>query len=647
LRSKTRLLGAGLTAALLLLLSEAAPARAQSGGWVSARSQNFLVVSEAGEAEARAAARQLEQYRAAFARVFPREHFEPSAPTTVVLFRDQKSYAPFKPLFDGREAADVAGYFQPGLEVNYITLAADADRARDPSSTLLHEYVHLLVDNYFRHAPLWLKEGLAEFYSTARLSPDGRRLALGAPPRQRAQTLRAARALMPLAALFNIDAHSPQYFEPGRRSLFYAQSWALVHYLSGEGGAGRARVTRYLELLAAGEEGGAAFARAFGAGARELEGPLAAYVRGAEFRERAETLTPAVEFDAGAQVRPLARAEVLARLGDLLLRAERADEAEPYLLQAAGLDGGLGAAHLSLGVLRLRQSRFAEAKEHLRKAVAADPQNYLARFHLADALHREGLGMSETDVSVAGFEEKTRLVREELRRAVELAPDFLESYRLLAVVELDRAGRAGEAAALLAEALRRAPRRQDFTLLLAQVRLSEGEFDAARAEAGRVARGGDASLRWQAKQLLEQIEARAARAARLRETDAEAARLEAMARVPTLPCDMPEPGPQQKRLRFAGEQACGRLVQIECGDGDGVVLHVETGARLLRLRAEAINRIRFVTYTESVKAAGRVACGPRDPANFVLVTFRPRRADPSGLDGDASAVEFIPPDWSR
>ncbi|HEV3467683.1 MAG TPA: hypothetical protein VG148_00065, partial [Pyrinomonadaceae bacterium] len=79
MRSKTRLPVAGSAALLLLLFSGPAPARAQDGAWVSVRSRNFLVISEAGEAGARGAARQLERYRAAFARVLPREHFEPSA----------------------------------------------------------------------------------------------------------------------------------------------------------------------------------------------------------------------------------------------------------------------------------------------------------------------------------------------------------------------------------------------------------------------------------------------------------------------------------------------------------------------------------------------------------------------------------------
>lgn len=636
MRYKPRPLLAALSAALFVLLSHAAPARAEGEGWVGARTRNFRVYAQTGEAEARGAALRLELFRAALARVLPPGHFQPAAGATVFLFRDGETYAPFKPHQHGRAAADVAGYFQPGPEVDYITVASDGELWR----TLPHEYVHLLVNNFYPHAPLWLKEGLAEFYSTAQLSADGRRLALGAPRPRRAREL-SGRPLLSLAVLLSADQGSAHYVEPGKRALFYAQSWALVHQLAGEGAAGRARVTRYMELLSAGEPSAEAFAQAFGASPAEFERAHSAYVRRAEYRERVETFETPVEVEASVEVRALTRAEALAQLGGLLLGTERAEEAEDYLLRAAALDGGLAAADHWLGVLRLRQGRFAEARALLQKAVNADPQNHLARFHLADALHREGLGMGEDDMTVGGFEEKTRVLREELRRAIEGAPDFVESYRLLATVELDRAGRTDAAATLLEEAIRRAPRRRELTLLLAQVRLSAGEFEAARALAGPLARGGDPFLREQAQKLLADVDARAERAARLREQDEEAARLEAATSIPALPCDMPEPGPQQKRLRFAGEQACGRLVQIECGDDDGVTLHVEADGRLLRLRAEAINRVRFVTYTPAVKAASRIACGPRDTDNLVLVTFRPRRADPSGLDGDASAVEFI------
>jgi tetratricopeptide (TPR) repeat protein len=630
----------------LLLFSAPWPARAVGEGWVSVRSQNFLVVGEANEKELRRVATRLEEFHAVFSRLLSAGHFDNSVPTTIIAFRDDPAYQPFKPLLGGQTAAFVAGYFQPGAEVNYITLALDSEAPRG-SSTLLHEYTHLLVNNYFRDAPLWLKEGLSEFYSTARISGDRRRVTLGVELPHRSRALRG-RALLPLATLLAVDQQSPYYYDADKRGLFYAESWALVHYLlEGRGGERRAQLSRFIDLLAAGTPAEDSFRGAFQTDAAGIEGELANYVRLASYTESTEAFERPLDFDAQLRVEPLTKAEGLAYLGDLLLHTERAEEAEGFLRQALELDAGLAPARVSLGVLRLRQNRFTEAREELQRAADADPHSQLAHYYLADALNREGTVAGTDDISVKDFEERTNRIRAELRRAIELAPNFLEPYRLLAAVEMERGDHPEEAAALLGRAISRAPRRLDFTLMLAQSRLLQGDFDAARKLAEPVAlRAGEARLREQAQALLGRINARAELAVRLKSRADEATQLEASASGPTLPCDMPaQGGPQYKKLRFAGEQACGRLVRIECAD-DFVVLNVETGERTLRLRADDLRGIRFVTYTAAVKT-GRLSCGAREPTELVLVTYRPKRDDKQGFDGEPVAVEFIPEDWNH
>ncbi|HEX8339086.1 MAG TPA: DUF1570 domain-containing protein, partial [Pyrinomonadaceae bacterium] len=248
-----------LSPRLLLLLSLAAPlllpgrpagAVRAPAAWVSVRTSNFLVEGAADESELRRVAARLEEYRAAFSRLLSGEHFDASVPTAVVVFPDDAAYAAFKPRIGGVVARGVAGYFQPGSDINYITLTRDGDLARDPS-TLLHEYTHVLVNNHFRGAPLWLKEGLAEFYSTARLSSDGRRLTLGEAPGRRPRDLRK-RTLLPLPTLLALDQSSPVYVDPAQRGLFYAQSWALVHYLSEARGGRGGALARFTDLLADG-----------------------------------------------------------------------------------------------------------------------------------------------------------------------------------------------------------------------------------------------------------------------------------------------------------------------------------------------------------------------------------------------------------
>jgi tetratricopeptide (TPR) repeat protein len=625
-------------------------ARGETVGWVSVRSQNFTVVGEAREKDLRRVAVRLEEFRAALARLLPEGPKDASAPTTVIVFRDDAAYQPFKPVLRGQTASYVAGYFQPGSEVNYITLALDSDWSRGPASTLLHEYTHLLVNNYFRSAPLWMKEGLAEFYSTARLSKDRRRVWTGAQLPTRVRQLRDAQ-LIPLRTLFGVDQQSPYYYESGKRGLFYAQSWALAHFiLNGDGGSRRARLPRFVELLAAGSAPEEAFRQAFGFDVGAAEGALAAYVRLGAFAESTETYARPLDFDSQLRAAALPEAEGLALLGDLLLHTDRGQESEGYLARALALDPTLARARVSLGLLRLRQNRPDDARAELALAAHADPRNHLAHYLLAEALNRGAGEAAQSDsLSVKDFEERTELMRAELRTAIELAPDFPEGYRLLATIEMERADRPDEAIALLRRASELAPRRHDFVLLLAQAYLFKGVFDEARRLAEPVAmHSAEPRMREQAAALLQRIDAREQTAERQRSQADEAARLEASAdaALHVQPCDMPlRGGPQYKRLRFEGEQTCGRLVAIDCDDV-GVTLRVESADKTLQLHADDLRSIRFVTYTAAVKT-GRLTCGPRERAEQVLVTYTRKRDQQRASDGEALAVEFVPEDWNH
>src|SRR5262245_12507217 len=113
------------TACLLLLLLPAFSAAAKDN-WVSVRSKNFLLVGNASEKEIRKVGVRLEQFREVFTLLLPGVKFTTPVPTTVVVFKDDNSYRSFKP------NPNVAGYFQPGPDVNYITLTTEVRGEQDP-----------------------------------------------------------------------------------------------------------------------------------------------------------------------------------------------------------------------------------------------------------------------------------------------------------------------------------------------------------------------------------------------------------------------------------------------------------------------------------------------------------------------------------
>lgn len=645
-----------VAAVCLLLAALTLCATAEASVWRRVRSENFVVVSNASDREARHAAARLEELRHIFARLQTPDSFDVSIPITVILFQNDGDYEFFKPTYEGDPSRDVSGYFQFSPDVNYITFSMGIPRGRDPFSVLSHEYVHALVRNNYAGAPLWFNEGLAQYYSEVAPAKDRKRINFGQQLDYRLDAL-ARNQLLPLRTLLSADASSPHYQQRDKYAVFYAQSWAFVHYLwSDATGARQAQLARYLELAAAGttpiEE---SFRQAFNADFGQVERALAVYVRAARYAPRSEIFTEPLSLELKLESRALTEAEAQAALGDLLLHTNRADDAEAYLARALKGDAQLAAAHSSLGLLRLRQARLGEAKDHLLRAVNSDPQNHLAHFYYADLLRREGL---ESEKTVAGYAATTRLIRAELKKVIELAPNFLEAYALIGLVDLERSPHLDETFALLRHAATLAPKRQDFNLLLAQLHLRREEFDQARGILEPLTRVSPrfSHARSEAQALLEKVAASEAQAAAQRKAQSVAPNdgmsngaannsgAQESSEATTQPCDMPQPGPQFKKLRFNGQQACGQLVSVECEDTGGVTLLVETLERTLKLRSPALNRIRFVSYTADVR--GRIECGLRTRANPVLVTYRLPR-DARTADGEVLAVEFIPPDWNH
>src|ERR671918_3001445 len=110
---------------LVFVISVQTPATTQTrDSWRSVRTNNLFVIGNADADKLRQVAVWLEFFHSAFGRLVSRNVLDASVPTTVILFRDDASFMPFKPLYQGRPA-NLAGFFQPGPDVNYIAISLD------------------------------------------------------------------------------------------------------------------------------------------------------------------------------------------------------------------------------------------------------------------------------------------------------------------------------------------------------------------------------------------------------------------------------------------------------------------------------------------------------------------------------------------
>jgi len=374
----------------LMVFDSAAPARtfAVKESWTKVVSANFIVVSDSSENEARKVATMLEQFRYTVSLLFPKARIKAPVPTNVYLFRSHGSFRPFKPKHKGKIRNDANGYFFGDGDHSFIALTTEAGGGRG-YEVIFHEYQHFILSKNLSNAPLWLDEGLAEYYSTFDPRSEGRDVLLGGVVHRHIQSLRKA-VLMPLEKLFSIDSKSPEYSQANKAGLFYAESWALAHYLMlGNDGKRQPQFARFISLLGEGKPAEESFRQAFQADYKTIEKELQNYIANFSFPATVYSFPEQINFTREMRSAALTEAEAESHLGELLLSSRRYSEAEPRLQKAVEKDANCAECQIALGALRSRQRRYVEAKQHLQTSLSLDPKNYRGYHVYANLLREE------------------------------------------------------------------------------------------------------------------------------------------------------------------------------------------------------------------------------------------------------------------
>src|SRR5262249_49886690 len=143
------------------------------------------------------------------------------------------------------------------------------------------------------------------------------------------------RRFMPLTQLFSVNHSSAEYNERDTKTVFYAQTWALVHYLLlGNNGARQPQFRQFVNALAQGQPVEASFKQAFQADYATLERELQSYIGRNAYPAQYVTFDEKLQFDTTMQSAPISEAEAQFHLGDLLWRIKRPQEAEAHLQNA-------------------------------------------------------------------------------------------------------------------------------------------------------------------------------------------------------------------------------------------------------------------------------------------------------------------------
>ena len=346
--------------------------------WLTVTSPRFEILSTMTAEETKDLARELERFHALIYRVTNAKDVEAPIPTKIFAFRRRSEVNRY---IDKK----FIGMFRPGVRDNQILLSKYS-RRRAASDVIFHEYVHFVVRNgTSRVLPMWYDEGFAEFLSTAEVRDD--RMAIGIVPKARVPSFKFGKWLSMDRV---ISSRSYSEFSSESQHMFYAEAWALVHYLT-LGRIDRANTPRDLDGYMLRIENGltprVAFENAFGESIDAVDRKIRTWLRKRKWNIVGIELSD-LEYDrTEPTVRIPSRVFVATSLGELSLRSRNPKAAEDSFVAAISLDPSQSRAHAGLGHSLKLQDRWDEAEPHFRRAVDLDPNDPLNLIDLAEYLH--------------------------------------------------------------------------------------------------------------------------------------------------------------------------------------------------------------------------------------------------------------------
>ena len=588
-----------LTPALALFLI---PNRVSAAdNWIEVRSPHFTVDTNAGEKEARKIADQFEQIRQMFHSAFGAMRVDPGQPIIIVAAKNENTMKLFLPEeFEVKGHIHHAGLYQPGEDKDYVVMRLDSE-GENPFHTLYHEYTHALMRLNFTGVPLWLDEGLAEFYGNSQLGEKESRTGTIDPGHL---YLLQQSKLIPIETLLEVDHQSPYYNENNRASVFYAESWALVHYLMMDKDARQQQLLK--NFLAAWQKSGSqvqAAQEAFG-DLKQFGKRIEGYARQQSFmvglvksgQEAAEKTYTA---------RSVSPAEATALRGDFFAHHNRLEQAQPVLKEAAQAEPNLAFAHEALGYYHYRQHALSQASAEIQEALKLGATGFAPQYLHGIFLMQQGRVDRETALEA----------KMSLEKAIQLNPQFAPAFEGLSQAYARFPELQKEAVNAAIKAVQLDPGQHVYAINLAYLLLNSGRYPEARTMAQRLlAAARSTGEKEVANNLLSNIQ----------EAETWAAKRESLES--TSPADAEAPAPNsvviarpngtsqpqvtsdsQIHLHHRSFAADGSISSAECSSSSALFLNVTLGKGPVTFHAADLGKI-SVTWAQGTTEPSLETC---------------------------------------
>jgi hypothetical protein len=666
-----------MTLSMVMVVSAFA---AEQSPWLEIHSTHYTVITDAGDKKGKEVALRFEQMRAVFGSLLMRERMNEPLPLTILALKSDKSYFQSAPLRNGQPIS-APGFFIAGEDQNFIVLNLFED---EPWGAVAHDYALMLLNYNYPPVQGWFDEGLAEYFSSIRLN-DGKYEIGNDPELQPAlkedllgnqstvpdagksfTELLSGEVWLALPDLLTMKHDTSSDKEGTQHTLFYAQSWMMIHYLLHE--KKMPETGTYFGLVenqhVPVEE---AIQQAYGMTPAQLDQAVKNYFHSltplftaldASKRSGSPTNAPEIyEFpepvssnDSLITSKTLPENDAHAITAEIKIRIPDRREAalqelnklattsvepvaskiwEPKTPKKTGdtLTTAVGneIAHRALAWDHLQRGEFEDCLQELGDAAALNQRDMWVRYYLS---------VLKYDMARSKKAEMEGLpnMLQDLRAVLEWYPEFANAYDLMAVARMEGGG---PAAAMQAEraAIQLSPRNQEYVYHLAEIYESDKRWDAARALLERLQGSGDSPVAAEARTRLGELStnqkysvsgAGATSSAQLSQQkspfdvlDQDAAKRaaeEKTAHTDTIADMRPE--------KFVK----GRLIDVDCSQSPAAILTVRSGGAVLKLRTADYKSLLLI-------GTDKFSCEWSDRS--VSVNYKP-----GGLvDGDLVSVE--------
>ena len=488
---------------LLLGCALLAPARSDQQHWIRVSSGHFSVVTDADEKSGHDVVVRFEQMRSVFGQLLSRNRINMSEPVDIIALRSDEEYSKVVPSRQGQGIG--AGFFIPGEDRNYFVLNLSKE---DSWRAVSREFAAVFLNYNYPPTQPWFDEGFADYFSTFRF--DNKQPLIGGDPASFTELLNGSTWLS-VPDLFATHPNVSAGQESSRHTLFYAESWIVMHYLLDQ--SKLPETGTYFDLVENQklpvEE---AMQKAYGMSSAQflqtvkdhfhsLAPPSQPAQKGKQpsagnaGESQLPGVAPSDQIGSSTQELPLAEGQALVSEMSVRLpehRTQSMQELEAITGQAK-MDNVV--ARRGLAWAHMENKEFSRAIEELNQGAGLNPKDPWLHYYLALVRARAAQASGSATEGLPNMMQDLRLV-------IDWDAEFAQARSMLAMAQLEGGG-VHAAMDSMRVAIQLAPRNQSYLLNMAEIYLAGKSWEAATALLERLKNSSDPLLAKSAREQLE------------------------------------------------------------------------------------------------------------------------------------------------